>query len=133
MVEAAVLIHQSRQGHLAGVPERRVPQVVRQADALHQVFVGAQGAGDGAGDLRDLQGMRQAGAVIIALVIDEDLRLVLQAAESRGVQDAVAVALESRAVLRLLVGVDAPLGITAAAAVWRQGLLFDGFELVAVE
>ena len=38
--------------------------------------------------------MRQAGAVQIALRDHEHLRLVLQPAEGRGVQDAVPVALE---------------------------------------
>ncbi len=115
------------------MPEGRVTQVVRQADAFHQVFIGTQGAGDRAGNLRYLQGVRQPGAVVIALVIDENLCLVLQPAEGGGVQDAVAITLERRAVFGLIVGKDAPLGISAAASVGRQGLLFNCFKLVSVE
>ena len=46
----------------------------------------------GAGDLRHFEAMGEPGAVVIALVIDEDLRLVGQPAESGRMQDAVAVA-----------------------------------------
>ena len=55
-------------------------------------------AGDGARDLRDFQRMREAGAVQVALVIDEHLGLVDQPAERGGMDDAVAVALVLRAV-----------------------------------
>ena len=72
-------------------------QVVGQADGFDQVFVGAQGDGDGAPDLGHFQGVGQAGAVVIALVVDEHLGFVFQAAEGGGVQDAVAVALEGGA------------------------------------
>jgi hypothetical protein len=40
--------------------------------------------------------MREARAVVIALVIDEDLRLVLEAAERNRVNDPIAIALERR-------------------------------------
>ncbi len=68
-------------------------QVVRQRQGLGQVFVQAQGAGDGAGDLRDLDAVGQPGAVEIAFVVDEDLGLVLQFSKRGAVDDAVAVAL----------------------------------------
>ena len=71
-------------------------QVVGQADRLHEVFVEAQGAGDGASDLGDLQGVGQAGAVVIAGGGDEYLGLVLQPAERFGMDDAIAVALKGR-------------------------------------
>ena len=48
-------------------------------------------------DLRDLQRVGQPRAVVVALGRDEDLRLVLQAAERLGVHDPVAVALQRRA------------------------------------
>ena len=82
---------------LAGVAERRMAQVVRQRQRLGQVLVERQHAGDGAGDLRHLEGVREAGAVVVALVEHEHLRLVGQAAERGGVHDAVAVALEGGA------------------------------------
>ena len=69
-------------------------EVVRQRQRLGQVFVEAEDAADRAGDLRDLDAVGQARAVVIALMVDEHLGLVLQAAEGAGVDDAVAVALE---------------------------------------
>ncbi len=47
----------------SGVAKGRVTQVMGQADGLGQVLVQAQGAGNGAGDLRHLQRMGQPGAV----------------------------------------------------------------------
>jgi len=94
--------HERVQGAFAGVAEGGMAQVMGQADGFGQVLVDRQGAGDGAADLGDLQRMRQAGAVVVALIVDEDLGLVLQAAEGSGVQDAVAVALEGGAVVRLV-------------------------------
>ena len=49
-----------------------------------QVFVQVQGASDRAGDLADFEGMGQPGAEVVALVLEEDLRLVLQPPEGRG-------------------------------------------------
>ncbi len=76
-------------------------QVVRQADGLDQVLVGPQGPGERPPDLGDLQRVRQAGAVVVAFVVDEDLGLVFQTAEGGGVQDAIAVALEDGPIGRL--------------------------------
>ena len=66
---------------LAGVAEGRVAEVVRQRDRLDQVFVQPQRARDRAAELRHLERMRQPGAEQVALVVQEDLRLVDQAAE----------------------------------------------------
>ena len=79
---------------LARVPERRMPKVVPHGDGLGQVLVEPQRAGQRAGHLRDLQRVRQARAVVIALRGKEDLRLALEPPEGLAVQDAVAVALE---------------------------------------
>src|SRR3546814_6589311 len=86
---------------LAGMAERRVSEVVREGERLGQVFVEPEAARQRARDLRHLDRMGQARPVVVALVIDEDLRLVLQAAEGGRVDDPVAVALERRAVGRL--------------------------------
>ena len=94
VLEAAVLAHARVQRILAGVPKGRVPEIVRQADRLGERFIDAQCARDGARDLRDLDRMRHARAVQIAFVIHEHLRLVDQAAEGVGMDDAIAVALE---------------------------------------
>lgn len=99
VVEPAVAFHQLVQGGLAGVAEGAVADVVSQGDALGQVLVGPQRACDGAPDRGHLKGVGQPGAVVVGRAVDEDLGLVLQAAETLAVDHAVAVALEVGAVL----------------------------------
>ena len=84
------------EGRLAGVAEGRVAEVVAHRDRLHQVLVQLERPRDGARQGRDLERVGEAGAVVVARRGDEDLGLVLQAAERGRVQDAVAVALEGR-------------------------------------
>ncbi len=111
----------------ADVPERGMAEVVAQGDGLGQVLVQVQGAGDGAGDLAQFQGVGQARAVMVAFGRDEHLGLVLQAAERLGVQDAVAIALERRAHRRRFFR---PLAAAVAAARGPrvQGIVFPGFQ-----
>ena len=97
MVEAADGLHGLVQRVLAGMAERRVAEVVGQREGLDQVFVQVERAGHRARDLRDLQAVRQPRAVMVALVVDEDLRLMDQPAERGRMDDAVAVALIDRA------------------------------------
>src|SRR5205823_603855 len=113
--EAAERLHGGVQRLLAGMAERRVAKIVRQRHRLAEILVEPQRTAERAGDLRYFQRMRQARAVVIALVIDEDLGLVLQPPERRRMDDAVAVALKgaARPSLGLLV--------QAAAACPRQG------------
>ena len=82
---------------LALVAEGRVSEIVRQRQALGQILVEPQRARQRTGDLRHLDRVRQPGPEVVALVIDEDLRLVLQPPERRRMDDPVAVALERRA------------------------------------
>src|SRR4029079_8274937 len=63
---------------LARVPERRMAEVVAEADRLDEVLVQPERARDGAGDPGRLERVRQAGAEVVALGVDEDLRLVAQ-------------------------------------------------------
>src|ERR1700679_3669376 len=51
-----------------------------------------QSVGNGAGHLRDFEGVREAITEMIGVARGEDLRLGFEAAESAGVDDAVAVA-----------------------------------------
>ena len=74
--------------------EGRMAEIVGQRHRLGQILVEPQRAGERTGDLRHLDRMGQAGAVVVALVVEEDLRLVLQAAERGRMDDAVAIALE---------------------------------------
>jgi len=58
-----------------------------------EIVIKTQAPRDAAGDLRDFERVREAGAVVIALVGDEHLRLTLKPAESAGVNDPVTIAL----------------------------------------
>ena len=62
-------------------PNGGCPRSCPRPDRLDQVLVEAQRPRDGPRDLRDLQRVGQAGAVVVALGGDEDLGLVLEAPE----------------------------------------------------
>ncbi len=91
----------------AGVAERRMTEIVGERQGLREVFVEPERAGNRAGDLRDLQGVDEPRAEVVVPVLDEDLRLVLQAAEGVGMDDTVAIALVGRAERVFRLGVDA--------------------------
>jgi hypothetical protein len=117
VLEAAVGPHAVVQRVLPGVAERRVAEVVRQRDGLDQVLVERRSAARcERADLRHLERVRQPGAEQVALVVDEDLRLVLEPAERGAVDDAVAVALEVAARRRRRLGMAAARASRAASA-----------------
>ena len=102
VVEAeAVALEALVQGALAGVAEGRMADVVDQCQRLGEVFVEAERAGAGAGDLRDLDGVGQAAAEVVGGAAGEDLGLAREAAEGARLHDAFAVALERRCANRL--------------------------------
>src|SRR5690242_20307215 len=74
--------------------EWRMAKIMRERQRLGEVLVQSERTGERAGDLRDLKRVCQSRAIVIALVIDEDLRLVRQPSKSRGMDDSVAVAPE---------------------------------------
>ncbi len=92
----AALAQQLVERLLAGVAERRVADVVAERDRLGQILVQAQRPRDPARDPGRLERVREPRAEVVALGIDEDLRLVAQTPERLRVDDAVAVALERR-------------------------------------
>ena len=94
VIEAAELPQAFVERALAGVPERRMAEIVGQRQRLGQVLVEPERARERAGDLGDFQRMGEPGAVMIALVVDEHLGLVREPAEGGGMDDAVAVAPE---------------------------------------
>ena len=100
VLEAAVGLHAGVQRVLAGVAERRVAEVVGERDGLGQVLVEPQAARDRARDLRHFEAVGEPRAEEIAFVVDEDLRLVFEPPERRGMDDAVAVALVFAAAAR---------------------------------
>src|SRR6516165_3823782 len=77
--------------------EGRVAEIVGERERLGQVLIKPKPSRHRAGDLGHLEAMGESRAVVIALVIDENLRLVVQPPEGSGMQDAVAVAGEGRA------------------------------------
>ena len=117
VVETAIILHRLVQRLAAGVAEGGVTEIVGQRQGLGQILVQRQRPGDGAGDLGDLEAVGQARAVIVALVIDEDLGLVFEAPEGRRMDDAVAVALKNRARRAFRFGIEA-----AAALPGRTGI-----------
>ena len=79
---------------LARMAEGRMAQVMGERQRLGQILLQAELACHGARDLGHLQAVREPRPVVIALVVDEHLRLVSQAAKGGRVDDAVAVALK---------------------------------------
>jgi hypothetical protein len=61
----------------AGVPKRRMAQIMSKANSLNQISVCAHGQRDPFGDLRDLQGVGEASAEEIAFVHAKHLRFPL--------------------------------------------------------
>ena len=94
VVEAAEAFEAGIERALAGVAEGRMAEVVRERRRLRQILVEPERARKRTGDLHDFERVGEPGAEMIALVIDEHLRLVREAAERRGVDDAVAIAPE---------------------------------------
>lgn len=97
VLESAVVGHELVEGVLSGVAEGRVPEVVGQRDGLAEVLVQAQDPRESPGDLGDFQRVRESGPKVVSLVVDEDLRFVLEAPEGARVNDPVPVALEDGA------------------------------------
>src|SRR5258708_12872378 len=83
-------------------------------------------------DLRHFEGMRQACAVIVALVVDEDLRLVFEPPEGRRVQDAIPVLLKRGAVSVFLFRVTAAPRFPTLYGVGREGRSFGGLALLSL-
>ena len=122
---------QLSQGALTRVAKRRVPQIVAHGNGLGERFVEAQGARDGACDLRHLEGVGEAGAVVIARRREKHLGLAGQATERFRVQDAIAVVLEDGSGF---VGRFMPIAATGKVALLREGrehLVLVGFQLLS--
>jgi hypothetical protein len=94
MVEPALPAQRFFQSALAGMAERWVADIMRQAQGLGQILVQPQSARDRPPDLRHLQTMGQPHAEMITIGGHEHLRLVAQATKADRMDDAVAVALK---------------------------------------
>ena len=105
VLETAMFRHECVHGVLPRVTERCMPEVVRQRDRLGQVLVELKKARRRSCDQRCLERMGQPRSVVVAFMIDEDLRLVFEPAERGAVDNAIAVTLKSGSewVLRFVV------------------------------
>ena len=99
----------------AGVRKRGMPDVVAEGERLGEVLIQLQSGGYGAGDLRNLDGVRQAVAEMVGDAGRKNLHLVFEAAEGPRVNDAVAIALELVAIRVRKLGVAA----SAALLHWK--------------
>ncbi len=127
---AEPLGHGSVERVLARMPERRVAHVVPEPDRLDEILVQPERPRDDARDRRRLERVGHPRAVVVALGVDEDLRLPLQPPERLRVDDAVAIALELRADLAWLLGKLAPARLEGAHRVRRQLLLARSDDLL---
>ena len=106
VVEAhAMASHHRVQRDFARVSERRMTDVMHQRKSLDQIGIQVETRGDGARDLRNLDGVGQPRAEVVGDTMGENLGLILKPAEGAGVNDAVAVALERGAIGMLGLGV----------------------------
>src|SRR3990167_1476533 len=102
--------HQLVELVFAGVAEGRVADVMHERQRFAEVGVEPERPGDGAADLRHFERVGQTVAEVVGVAPGEDLRLGLEAAESAGVDDAVAVALVVVAVRVRRLGIAPPRG-----------------------
>ena len=115
VIEAAAGLEAAVERALAGMAERRVAEVMGERQRLGQVLVEPERAGERAGDLGHFERVGEPGAEMIALVKDEDLRLVGEPAERGRMDDAVAIAAER------IAGGRRRLAVEPAAALGRVG------------
>jgi hypothetical protein len=92
--KSAVLGHTFVELVLAGMPEWRVAKIMGKRDRFNQILVQPQSARNRSAYLGHFDAVRKARSEQIALVIDENLRLVFQPAERTGVDDAVSITLK---------------------------------------
>src|SRR5258708_28338235 len=98
MIEPTVVPHAFGQHLLAGMPTRRMAEIVSERDCFRQILVQPQRARDGAADRRYLDRMRQARAQMVAGAVEKNLSLVFQAAESARMNNARTIALKFGAI-----------------------------------
>jgi len=119
VVEAAERSEARVKRPLAGMAERRMAEIVRQRQCLGEVLVEIKPPGERARHLRDLERVGEPGAVMVALVEDEDLRLVLEPAKRRSMDDAIAVAAKGVAAFTHRLGMEPAAAMLRIAPIGR--------------
>ncbi len=119
MIEAAVRSHQFVEDILASVAKRRVAKIMRKRQRLGEIVVEAERAGKRARDLTDFERVGESGAEMVALVRNEDLRLVGEPPEGRAMDDAVAITLICRARWRMRLRDQPSAASCRIGGVWR--------------
>ena len=94
VVEPAEVGHLAMQYAFAGVAKRCVAEVMSERHRLGQILIEPQRPSERASHLADFQRVGQTRPEMLALVMQEDLGLVLEAAKGGRMDDAVPVALE---------------------------------------
>ncbi len=120
--------HHLPQRLFSGVAEGGVPQVMAQGDGLGQVLVEPQAPGHRAGDLGDLQGMGQPGAVMVPFRGQKHLGFVFQPAECLGMDDPVPIPHKTGAAGGFLLGRGPAPGCACQTSPFLQSALFQLFQ-----
>jgi hypothetical protein len=94
VIEATRIGERGVQRIFASMAKGRMAKVMSQAQRLGEVLIQAQGPRHRPPDLRDLQAVREADSIMIAVRRDKNLRLVAETAEGDRVDQSVAVALK---------------------------------------
>lgn len=94
VVEPARIVQRRVERIFAGMAEWRVTEVMGKTQRFGEILVEAERPSHGPPDLRDLEAVREADAVMVAVGSDEHLRLVSQPPERHGMDQPVAIALE---------------------------------------
>ncbi len=119
VIEAAESTQALVKRPFTSVAERRVTEIVSQRQRLGQVLVKVKGAGERTCNLRHFERVGQARSIVIALVEHEHLRLVLEPAKGRRMDDAVAIAAEGVAVFAGRLRVKPPPAFVRIARIGR--------------
>jgi hypothetical protein len=83
-------------------------EIVGKRERLGEILVEAQRAGKRPGNLRHFEAVGEARTIVISFMINEDLGLVVEPPEGRGMEDTVAVAGIRRARVAWGLGLKAP-------------------------
>ena len=95
VVEPPMIFHQQVECLLSCMSEGRVPKIVGEGDRFGEILIQTECPRYCATDRGDLNGMGQAGSVVVPLAVEEDLGLSIQSTEGGAVDDTISVTLEA--------------------------------------